>query len=596
MFISIVACLVGIAQDFDPEKALATSKPEVSLSIRADREGVEPGGSFKVLFAFKVPETTYFYSDQKNPNGIGVPTTVDVKAPAGYTVGKPEFPKPETKQTSEGPVLAYRKDVVVAVPISAPANVAAGGTAEVTAKSRFQYCDKDQCYLPKNRSATISLKIIDAAAAASQKVETPTASVGAEAAVPPPPKEWPKDLWIQLGFAFLAGLILNVMPCVLPVIAIKVLSFVQHAGESRSKLAVSNLTYALGVLSVFWVLSGFAIYAGMNWGQQFQSPWFTLLMAWAVFALSLSLLGVFEIPLPGFIGAVGANHREGLAGVFLSGAASTVLATPCTGPFLGPLLAWSLAQQPVVSFMTWTTVGLGMASPYIVFAVVPGAVKLLPRPGQWMVTFKQVSGFVMMATAVFLLSTFKDKEPIVRGLFLFVATGFYFWLTGSRINVLTSRAKAWGTRGLAIAGALFFLSVPELLFPKKVIPWQPFTEQRLLELVKDGKPVLIDFTADWCFNCRVNEKVAIEKPAVLEAVKRLGVEPLYADYTNYSNEITKWIRKFGSDGIPLTVVIAPGDLERRVAIDGLFTEKRLLEVLEATAAPKAAAPEVAVQR
>jgi suppressor for copper-sensitivity B len=570
----------------------AAVKPKVTVSIRADRDAVKPGDTFKVLVDFKVPHGTHFFGDQKNPNGIGVPTVVSVTAPEGYGVGKPAFPKTTAENGPLGPVNGYFTDTVVPISIAVPADAKVGATFEATIKAKFQYCDDAKCYPPKTETKTISLKI----AAPSEEVKIEAVPVATADQGPPPPKEWPADLWVQLGFAFLAGLILNVMPCVLPVIAIKVLSFVQHAGESRGKLAVSNLTYALGVLSVFWVLSGFAIYAGMNWGQQFQSPWFTLLMAWAVFALSLSLLGVFEIPLPGFIGSVGATHREGLLGVFLSGAAATVLATPCTGPFLGPLLAWSLAQPPAVSFLTWTTVGVGMASPYILFAFVPAAVKLLPRPGQWMVTFKQVSGFIMMATAVFLLSTFKEKEPIVRGLFLFVATGFYFWLTGSRINVLTPTTKAWGVRAFGVAGALFFLSVPELLYPKKVIPWQPFSEQRLLELVKEGKPVLIDFTADWCFNCRVNEKVAIEKPAVLEAVKRLGVEPLYADYTNYSDEITKWIRKFGSDGIPLTVVIAPGDLERRVAIDGLFTESRLLEVLETTATSPAAVAAETAQR
>jgi len=589
MFVPVVA-LIFAAPPANVDQPPAAAKPKVTLSIRADREAVKPGDSFKVLVDFKVPHGTHFFGATKNENGIGVPTVVTVTAPDGFVVGKADFPKTIAENGPLGLVNGYFSDTIIPVVVSVPASAKVGATFETTVKAKFQYCDEEQCYSPKTESKSISLRI----AGASENVKVEAVPVAA-AAPPPPPKEWPNDLWIQLGFAFLAGLFLNVMPCVLPVIAIKVLSFVQHAGESRSKLAVSNLTYALGVLSVFWVLSGFAIYAGMNWGQQFQSPWFTMLMAWAVFALSLSLLGVFEIPLPGFIGSVGAHNREGLPGIFLSGAASTVLATPCTGPFLGPLLAWSLAQPPMVSFLSWTTVGLGMASPYIVFAFVPAAVRLLPKPGAWMATFKQVSGFVMMATAVFLLSTYKDKEPIVRGLFLFVATGFYFWLTGSRINVLTSRAKAWGTRGLAIAGALFFLSVPELLFPKKVIPWQPFTEQRLLELVKEGKPVLIDFTADWCFNCRVNEKVAIEKPAVLEAVKRLGVEPLYADYTNQSAEITKWIRKFGSDGIPLTVVVAPGDLERRVAFKSLFTEKGLLEALESTAAPQAAVQET-VQR
>jgi len=587
MIVSLVAIAASFAPPTEKDAALPSAKPRVTVSIRADRDAVKPGETFKVLFDFKVPKGTHFFSDKKNDNGIGLPTIITVTAHEGHGVAKPVFPATTTEHGPFGDVKAYIEDTIVPVSVTVPGDAKVGSSFETTASAKFQYCDEKKCYPPKTETRTISLKV--AAPTDVVKIEALAAPPGGDAAAPAAPKPWPADLWIQLGFAFLAGLILNVMPCVLPVIAIKVLSFIQHAGDSRKKLLAANLTYSLGVLSVFWILAGFAIVAGMNWGQQFQTRWFTLLMAWGVFALSLSLLGVFEIPLPGFLGTVGASNHEGALGVFLSGAMSTILATPCTGPFLGPMLAWSIAQPPVVSLMSWTTVGLGMASPYLVLGVLPGAARFLPKPGAWMVTFKQVCGFVMMATAVFLLNSFKDKEPVIRGLFLFVATGFYFWLVGSRINVLTERTRAWGIRLVGIAGALAFLAVPELIFPKKIIPWQPFSENRLMELVKDGRPVMIDFSAEWCLNCKTNEKLSIERPAVLEAVKRLGVETLYADYTDYSDEITKWIRKFGSDGIPLTVVIAPGDLERRVAIDGLFTEKTLLEALEKTAVKQAAA-------
>lgn len=578
-------------EEFDPLAAMAP-KPQVTVAIRADRKDVKPGETFNVIVEADVPPTTYFYSDKPSPDGLGIPVSVKAKAAEGVVVGKPAYPPPKTKQTTEGVAFIYDADVKLPLPVTAPKDAKVGSVIEVEASCRFQYCDASQCYAPKTVTTKISLPVV---AAATNDAERKVERIDSVAAADARQKEWPSDLPLKLGLAFLAGLVLNVMPCVLPVIAIKVLSFVQHAGHSRKKLITANLTYSLGVLTVFWILAALAITIGMNWGQQFQSRWFTMLMAWGVFTLSLSLLGLFEIPLPGFIGSLGSHRQEGPLGVFMSGAASTLLATPCVGPFLGPLLAWTFAQPPAVSFLTWSMVGVGMASPYLVFAIVPGAVKLLPKPGVWMVTFKQVCGFVMLATAVFLLNSFKEKEAIIRGLFLFVATGFYFWLTGSRINVLTPASKAWATRGMAAVGVAAFLMVPEVIFPKKLLPWTPFTEARLMELVKEGKPILIDFTAEWCVNCRVNERVAIEKPAVLEAVKKHGIQPLYADWTDESKEIEKWLAKFGSTAIPLTVVISPGDLERRKALDGLFTEATLLSAIEETIAAKPKPEEIAQQ-
>jgi thiol:disulfide interchange protein len=244
--------------------------------------------------------------------------------------------------------------------------------------------------------------------------------------------------------------------------------------------------------------------------------------------------------------------------------------------------------MPLVSYLIWGMVGLGMASPYLLFGVIPGAVKLLPKPGDWMVTFKQLAGFAMLATAIFLLNAVKigaseeaaqQKEVLIRALFLMLGLGFAGWAIGMKITVISEAHERWTWRGVAVLGLALFMWFPNLLFPKKLLDWQPFTEARLEELAAKGAPVLIDFTADWCANCRTNEALAIETADVAEFVRMNGVTPLYADYTNYSPEITKWIREFGSDGIPLTVIVGPGGLKDRIVLDGLFGKQRLLDAL-----------------
>ncbi|HVJ80539.1 MAG TPA: thioredoxin family protein, partial [Planctomycetia bacterium] len=308
-------------------------------------------------------------------------------------------------------------------------------------------------------------------------------------------------------------------------------------------------------------------------------------MACLVFAMSLSLLGVFEIPIPGFVGsAAGAAHDEGYLGAFLSGVVTTLLATPCTGPFMVVALAWSVQQPASVAYAVWLTMGIGLAFPYLLIAVFPAAQKLLPRPGNWMITFKQVSGFVLLATVLFILSSVKALMPAMVTL---LGLGFAFWLLGSQIDILSSTAHRWRIRTLALASFIGIAWLGTWLQVPKLLKWQPFTEERMLQLVKEKKPILIDFTADWCLNCRTNERVAIETKAVETLVKERGVVPLYADFTDGSEEISKWIANFGSAGIPLTVVIPPGgDPAKTTIFKSLFSKQALVEAI------KKAAPDV----
>ena len=219
---------------------------------------------------------------------------------------------------------------------------------------------------------------------------------------------------VQMASAFVGGLILNLMPCVLPVISLKILAFVQQAGESRGRVFLLNVWYSLGLLSVFVVLAALAAGVGMatgerlGWGEQFTDVRFKITMTALVFVMALSFLGVWEIPIPGFVGTGRAGKlqtQEGPSGAFFKGVFTTILATPCSGPFLGPVFGYVLKQPPYMAYCIFGAIGLGMASPYLLIGAFPALIRFLPKPGEWMDTFKQLMGFLLLATVVYLFNT-----------------------------------------------------------------------------------------------------------------------------------------------------------------------------------------------
>ena len=265
---------------------------------------------------------------------------------------------------------------------------------------------------------------------------------------------------VTLLLAFVAGFILNFMPCVLPVVGLKLMGFVQQAGESRGILML-NLWYCFGLVSVFLILATLAVFFGLGWGAQFSSAAFNIVLSAVVFVFALSFLGIWEIPLPGFVGGSKINDLaagEGASSAFFKGALSTVLATPCSGPMLAPALAYFISQPPYVAYLGFAAAGLGMASPYLVIGVYPRLISFLPKPGAWMDTFKNVMGFVLLGTVVFLL-TFLAVPYVVPTVAFLVGLWAAFWWIG-RIPLteeLGVRLRAWA-EGAVFAGLIGLLA------------------------------------------------------------------------------------------------------------------------------------------
>lgn len=400
-----------------------------------------------------------------------------------------------------------------------------------------------------------------------------------------------------LLLALIGGAILNLMPCVLPVISLKVLGFLSQAGEEAGRVRRLGLVFSLGIVAAFVALAlvVVAVKAGgeqVGWGFQFQYPAFVMGMAALVFALGLSLFGVFTVNLSGG-GLTGLADREGLAGSFFNGVLATILATPCTAPFLGTALGFAFAQPAGTVVAVFATVGLGMALPYALLAMRPGWVRRLPRPGAWMDHFKQLMGFLLMGTVLWLLWVLGRQvgaDGVVwTGAFL-LCVALACWLVGQWIDLRSSRGRrrlAWVLAlGVLVGGYRLFLA-PVLGGEGTPVAgtmaedgWEPFTQARLDQLLAAGdRPVFIDFTAEWCWTCKVNERTVLARPEVRERFAALGFVLLKADWTNRNPEIAAILRSFGRSGVPLYVVYPAGRAAPPLVLPEVLTPGLLLDKL-----------------
>ena len=373
-----------------------------------------------------------------------------------------------------------------------------------------------------------------------------------------------------LFFAFLGGLILNLMPCVFPVLGIKVMSFVQHAGGAPKRLKQQGLAFLVGVVVSFWVLAGIliALRAGgesIGWGFQLQSPVFVTLLATLFLLMALNLSGVFEFGMR-LQAAVGnlrvAGKESALLDAFFSGVLATIVATPCTAPFMGAALGYTLSQPAAVSLLVFTSVALGIATPVVVLSMFPAWLRFLPKPGVWMDTFKQFMAFPLFATVVWLawvLGSQQGNDGIGMLLIGMVVIAFGAWLYG-RWQVAHPVRASIAAIALIVAGVAIAWPGPA---PQRmtqdsgdvsaVDAWVPFSKQKVSELRGQGRAVFIDFTATWCITCQVNKRVALTDKDVVARFRELNVVRMKADWTVQDPAITQALAEFGRNGVPLYV-------------------------------------------
>ena len=410
-------------------------------------------------------------------------------------------------------------------------------------------------------------------------------------------------IFMFLLFGFLGGLILNLMPCVLPVISLKIFGFVQQAGQSRQKILRSGIAFTIGIFAWFLALAVLLIAlkgAGrdVTWGGfQFTNPYFVLALSVIVLVFALNLFGVFEVSLPQSVtrGLLSTSERKDLLGSFFQGVFATVLATPCTAPFLGTALGFAFTQSAAIILAMFIAIAAGMSAPYLLLSVQPAWLRFLPKPGPWMLHVKQFMGFLLLATLLFLLYVLgaqRGLEGAIWASCFLLVISVACWMKGAFIVPTASAVKRIAVLALmlllVIGSSVYFIA--DKFQTAKIASvdsqirgdWQPFTPERLQTELEQGRTVFVDFTAAWCLTCKFNEASVLEAQDVREAFQRHGIVKLKADWTNGDPVITKLLQQFGRPGVPL-YVLYPAKNEEPIVFPEVLTKGMILDKLETVA-------------
>ncbi|MBX9693900.1 MAG: thioredoxin family protein, partial [Cyanobacteria bacterium] len=529
----------------------------------------------------------------------------------------------------------YSERTVIATKITAPANAAAGKVT-INADIKWLSC-KDIC-LPGGTSASLEVPVSSSGVQpANQDVFTNVGFNGSveeltggdtkehgadtktnenlvssggsildESINVQGEEKTSQDPLFYLGFAMLGGFILNFMPCVLPVISIKILSFVQQADEEPKRVRLLGLTFSAGIVSAFLVLATVVLVVrragqSVGWGFQFQYPGFVIIMCVIVLLLALSLFGLFYVSFSaGQDKLDNLASKEGFLGTFFKGVLATTLSTPCTAPFLGTALGFAFAQPEWVVLGIFFASGLGMSMPYILLTLNPGWMKFMPKPGVWMEKFKESMGFILLATVIWLLSVLGSQigtQGVMWTSFFLLTVALSSWIV-SRYTDLTSTTKrktvVWSIASLVtLAGFFFFVyQQPSVVLaldpthdtqakePTGTTEWKPFSIEALDEAIRANKTVLLDFTADWCLTCKLNEKAVLSTKPVEDKLKELKIVTIKADWTRQDPMITKLLRKFNRSGVPLYVIFPSGKSADPIVLPEVITQDLVLSALD----------------
>jgi suppressor for copper-sensitivity B len=549
------------AQPPRPEKA------EVHLAV--DRTAYESGGTARIAALVSIEHGWHVHSNKPTLEYL-IPTVLDLQLPVGWPEETIQYPQAEiqTFTFAEEPLAVYDGDVVILSEVKIPEGLPAG-IFPVRASLRYQACDDSQCLPPVTTEAEVQLTL----GPGGQPVE----GAAFAAAAPPPPKGAAParaSLAWMLVLALLGGLILNAMPCVLPVLSLKVFGLVRSAGHGRAEVVRGALATSAGIVVSFLALALAALAAraagaAVGWGVQFQRPGFVAFLAVVVVLFCLNLWGLFEIQLPARLARVGATGpREGAAGHFASGLFATLMATPCSAPFLGTAIGFALAQEAPVILAIFTAVGIGMSLPYLLLAAAPGTARFLPRPGAWMETVRGVMGFLLAAAAVWLfyvLSSQMSPERLAAVQLGLLGLALFTWLRHRGFTGASLR-KAAGVGMAATVAATLALAIwtggeapaQATETAEGLIRWENFDRGKAQQLATGGQLVFVDVTADWCFTCKVNERLVLNTPETAGLFEEHGVVPMKADWTNRNDEIARFLAEHGRYGIPFYLLYRPG--------------------------------------
>ncbi len=478
-------------------------------------------------------------------------------------------------------------DVIIEAPAGLYFSAPSVSISEGGSRAAFRVPIFVDDHAPPLKDAALTLTLVDGTRGLEQQI---VVGVGIGGAAPAARPAVAPSLAAMLLVALLGGLVLNVMPCVLPVLSLKLLGLIGHDGEDRRHLRLSFLASAAGIVAAFAGLAGalVALKAGgsaVGWGIQFQQPWFLIAMMLVLTVFAANLWGWFEIPLPAAIGRLaGIGGGSSLAGQFGTGVFATLLATPCSAPFVGTAVAFALARGAGEIVAVFLALGIGFAAPYLLVAAVPAIARMLPRPGRWMIWLRRSLGLLLAGTAAWLLTSLAgtlEATALWLVAALVIAVSATLW-AGHR---LPARLRA-ASPAAVVALVLAALALPTQIATSRSTDvgarpagmWQPFDEPGIARLVGEGKTVFVDVTADWCVTCIVNKRLVIESATVSRRLTAPGVVAMQADWTRPDDRIARYLAANGRYGIPFNAIYGPG-APAGIVLPELLSEGAVLEAL-----------------
>ena len=531
---------------------------QVAVTIEGDQ----------LLFNWSIQDNYYLYRDRFKFNAVD-PTT-QLKSPL-FATGKRKYDEFFEKELE----VFYGK-TTVRVPFTA-------GQEQMEIQIESQGCaDAGLCYPPYKQWLTIDVANNNVVIS---DLPTEAAKVAMQSNNPAQQNQPSSLLWV-LGFALIGGMILNLMPCVFPVLSIKVLSFTTTHQTQRQKQA-HGLAYTLGVTSTFVAIAAVmlslrAAGEAIGWGFQLQSPLFVVILIYLFFVMGMALSGYLEIGTSLMSIGQSSNQSDGLTSSFMTGVLATTVASPCTAPFMGPALGFAISQPTYIALLVFAFLGLGMALPFIILTWIPGLTSKLPKPGAWMDSFKQFLAFPLYMTAAWLLwvvgrqTSVNVVAIVVLGVIL---VAMAMWFTKLRQSNGKKATDFTLTNVLAAACLITALAAPGLTISKDGEPplWESYSPQRLAELNQAGQPIFVNLTADWCITCLANERVAFTD-SFYEQLLDNNITYLKGDWTNNDPEITKLLNQFQRSGVPLYLVYPAGQGSPEV-LPQILLESTVLDAL-----------------
>lgn len=624
LVLALTAVFIVFARSASAEDAVY-----VTPHLISDSSAVVAGQSFKLGVHLDMAQGWHTY--YKEPGDAGMKTSIDWQLPPGFKVSELIWQKPEKFVEAGITTYGYHDKALLAAVVTAPARLTVGDKLDFKAKVKWLSC-KEIC-LPGKGEVELHLPVSTSSSPSAEAQEFEQLGAGFNGSVKDIgsadesstrskeisvlDSDYKIDggaaadsasLFTYLGFALIGGLILNIMPCVLPVIAIKVMSFLEQAQDSPARVRLLGLTFSAGIISSFLVLAlvVIALKAGgqsIGWGFQFQYPGFLIVMCAVVLLMSLSFFGLFYVNITVGQGEIDKlSQGEGFVGTFFKGVLATVLSTPCTAPLLAPALGFAFAEPAYIVLSIFFAAGLGMSLPYLLLTLNPAWLQKLPKPGAWMEKFKQSMGFILLATMVWLdyvLTRQVGAEPASFINYWLVTLAFSAWIVASFTDLTSTSQKKMKVYAIAalVLGAsswFFIFAQPQVMASlnpssrsEKTVTtsgesfgWQPFSVSELNAQLSANKTVLLDFTADWCQTCQVNEKTVLSNSAVQEKLKELNVVTMKADWTRQDPDITKLLSKFGRAGVPLYVIFPAGKADSPIVLPEVITVQLVLDQLD----------------